>query len=72
MEEPVMLVLSRKIGECVVIGDNVTVRVLEVRGNKIRVGIEAPAETKVLREELCQEWHPRPFCGEPKATVRVQ
>lgn len=47
-----MLVLSRKTDEKLQIGDNITVTVLRVQGNKIRLGIEAPAEVRVMRGEL--------------------
>lgn len=47
-----MLVLSRRVGESIVIGDNVTVTVLEVRGDVIRVGIDAPRSVAVHRAEL--------------------
>ncbi|WP_432504453.1 carbon storage regulator CsrA [Kineococcus arenarius] len=47
-----MLVLTRKAGESVVIGDEVVVRVLEVRGDVVRVGIEAPREVQVHRQEV--------------------
>ena len=47
-----MLVLSRKVGESVIIGGAVVVRVLEVRGRQARLGIEAPAEVTVVRGEL--------------------
>ena len=47
-----MLVLSRKSMECVHIGDSVVVTVLEVRGNKVRIGIDAPEDIYVLRSEL--------------------
>lgn len=47
-----MLVLARKPNEAIVIGDQITVTVLEVRGNQVRLGIEAPKEVPVLREEL--------------------
>lgn len=47
-----MLVLSRKIGERILIGENVAIQVLEVKGNRIRLGIEAPTTVRVLREEL--------------------
>ena len=50
-----MLVLSRRVGESVVIGDNVTITVLEVRGDVIRVGIDAPREVAVHRKELLEE-----------------
>lgn len=47
-----MLVLSRKIGEKLVIDGNITVQVVRVKGNRITLGIVAPAEVKVLRGEL--------------------
>ena len=47
-----MLVLTRKPGEKVVIGNGVTVTVVEVTGNKVRVGIDAPAQVRILRGEL--------------------
>ena len=49
-----MLVLSRRIGEKFVIGDNVTVTVLGVRGAQVLVGIDAPLEIQVNREEIYQ------------------
>lgn len=50
-----MLVLSRKPGEKIVIGDAVTVTVLAVSGNTVRVGIEAPDDVRILRAEL-DDW----------------
>ena len=47
-----MLVLSRKSTERIQIGDNVVVTVLEIRGSKVRIGIDAPKEIHVLRSEL--------------------
>lgn len=48
-----MLVLSRKIGECIVIPhEKLTITVLAVRGNTVRLGISAPADVTVYREEL--------------------
>ncbi|QDS91512.1 hypothetical protein FF011L_02420 [Roseimaritima multifibrata] len=47
-----MLVLSRKIGEKLVIDGNITVQVVRAKGNRITLGIVAPAEVKVLRGEL--------------------
>jgi carbon storage regulator len=50
-----MLVLARKVGERIVIDDKITVMVLEVRGNQIRLGIEAPKEVRIAREELVRQ-----------------
>jgi carbon storage regulator len=50
-----MLVLSRRVGESVVIGDDVTITVLEVRGDVVRVGIDAPRSVSVHRAELLAE-----------------
>ena len=47
-----MLVLSRKKNESIVIGDNIVVKVVEVHGNRVRLGIEAPADVVVNRGEL--------------------
>jgi len=50
-----MLVLSRKIDEGVVIGDNVTIRILGVKGQQVRIGIEAPREVRVNRAEVFEQ-----------------
>lgn len=50
-----MLVLSRRTGESIVIGDDVTVTVLEVRGDVIRLGIDAPRSVTVHRAEILRE-----------------
>lgn len=47
-----MLVLSRKIGESIKIGDNVTIRVTDVRGEIVRIAIDAPREVKIYRGEV--------------------
>jgi carbon storage regulator len=47
-----MLILTRKVGEMIRIGDDVTIRVLEVRGSQVRLGVEAPAEIRIFREEV--------------------
>ena len=52
--EVAMLVLTRHIGEKIFIGDDVTVTVLELKGRHVRIGIEAPREIPVYREEIYQ------------------
>jgi carbon storage regulator len=60
-----MLVLSRKPGEKILIGDNITLTVVRVQGNQVRLAIDAPAEVRILRGELVDgfemppttDWH---------------
>jgi carbon storage regulator len=47
-----MLILTRRVGESVMIGDDVTITVLGVKGNQVRVGINAPKNVAVHREEI--------------------
>ena len=47
-----MLLLTRRVGEKLIIGDDVTVTVLGVKGNQVRIGIEAPRSVSVNREEI--------------------
>ena len=47
-----MLVLSRKKDEKIIIGDNITVMVIEIRGDKVRLGIDAPPEVPIHRQEV--------------------
>lgn len=49
-----MLVLSRKTNETIKIGDNIELRILEVKGDTVRIGIEAPKSVDILRGELVQ------------------
>ncbi len=50
-----MLVLTRKVGEVITIGDDITVTVLEILGNKVKLGIKAPGSYRILRAELVGE-----------------
>lgn len=47
-----MLVLTRKLGESITIDDNIKIRVEKIRGKQVRLGIEAPKETRIYREEV--------------------
>ena len=49
-----MLILTRRIGEKLIIGENVTVTILGVKGRQIRIGIDAPRDVTVNREEIFQ------------------
>ena len=61
-----MLVLSRKVGEKIVLDGNIVVQIIHVQGDKVRIGIEAPQEVSVHREEVFQKL----FCeGRAAGTV---
>ncbi|MBW1637134.1 MAG: carbon storage regulator CsrA [Deltaproteobacteria bacterium] len=47
-----MLVLTRKAGEGIIIGDNITVKIIETKGGTVRIGIDAPGDKKIYREEI--------------------
>ncbi|HEX4148232.1 MAG TPA: carbon storage regulator, partial [Pirellulales bacterium] len=49
-----MLVLSRKVGEEVLIGDSIRVRILEIRGNRVKLGFTAPDDIRFMRLEVVQ------------------
>jgi carbon storage regulator len=80
MEESIMLVLSRKVGESILIGESIRVTVVQAANGRIRLGIDAPPEVRVLREELTKSCLPSspskngeastgsfPSCPEPQA-----
>lgn len=49
-----MLILTRRVGETLMVGDDVTVTVLGVKGNQVRIGVDAPKDVAVHREEIYQ------------------
>lgn len=63
-----MLILTRRVGETLMIGDSVTVTVLGVKGNQVRLGITAPRDVSVHREEIFQRLKPD---GEAKSSPGV-
>ena len=64
-----MLVLSRKLGEKIFIGDNICITVVDIDRGKIRLGIEAPRDVPIYREELLPLNHPRPDVARPTAAA---
>jgi carbon storage regulator len=65
-----MLILTRKSGESLMIGDEVTVTVLGVKGNQVRVGINAPKSVAVHREEIYERIKRGEQSAPPDATAR--
>jgi carbon storage regulator len=68
-----MLILTRRVGETVMIGNEVTVTVLGVKGNQVRVGVNAPKDVAVHREEIYErikrEEDQDPRSGAPSAKI---
>ena len=55
-----MLILTRKVGETVLIGENIRIMIVQVRGKQVRLGIEAPPDLSVLRTEEKRDSEKRP------------
>jgi carbon storage regulator len=66
-----MLVLSRKKNESIVINNDITVTVVEIRGDKVRLGIVAPKEVPVHRQEVYEAIHGKPANTEPSASTNA-
>ena len=62
-----MLILTRRVGETIRIGDDIEVVVLGVKGNQVRIGVTAPRDTEVHREEIYQRIHGAELRHQPKA-----
>jgi len=67
-----MLVLSRKVDEQIIIGDNIRVTVVSIRGNQVRLGFEAPSAVPIFREELCHSPEPQPLLPGETTGERVK
>ena len=65
-----MLVLSRKVGERILVGDNVTITVVRLTNGGVRLGIEAPTEMSVVREEVVQKQPVASTSDESKSSGR--
>lgn len=63
-----MLVLSRKIGETILVEGGITVTVMEIRGDKVRIGIDAPRDINIVRSELVAE---QPVNGSSQDDARM-
>ncbi len=62
-----MLLLSRKVGERIVIGENITIEVIKIKGNRITLGLNAPADVTILRGELT-----KPFAKRVTTTLECE
>lgn len=65
-----MLVLSRKVGERISIGDQICITIVRVQGQTVRVGVEAPPDMAIVREELVEGTNKQASANESAATAR--
>ncbi len=63
-----MLVLTRKLGEQITVGDDIILKVVSVEGNRVRVGIEAPQEVRIIRGELVDRQRQQRCTPSPSVT----
>jgi carbon storage regulator len=70
MEGSDMLVLSRKLGEKIYINDNICITIVDIDRGKIRLGIEAPREVPIFRQELVSQPHPTTVAEAPVLTAK--
>ena len=54
-ENAAVLILTRKVGESIMVGDHIRVVVVDVKGRQVRVGVDAPEDTKIYREEIFEK-----------------
>ena len=69
-----MLVLTRKLGESIAIDDHIKIRVVQIKGKQVRLGIEAPKDTKIHREEVylaIQNQNQESVTANPESTKAV-
>jgi carbon storage regulator len=69
-----MLVLTRKLGESIAIDDHIKIRVVQIKGKQVRLGIEAPKDTKIHREEVylaIQNQNQESVAAHPESTKAV-
>ena len=65
-----MLILTRRVGETLMVGDNITVTVLGVKGNQVRIGVNAPKDVAVHREEIYDRIKQEGSAGEDAGNVQ--